>query len=134
MKSDFKWNILIFPPTQHHGDKVPYSPLAMSNYDMSMPPPTSKSSSTKPPSTTTLTLPKTTSANQILSSGSSHFGNNRRNSHKTAHHRYISGPNHLLHWRQNSVKTFFSYFLGFHLARFAMCRLRCLYKQCITSH
>merc|ERR1712020_479869 len=86
-----------FPPPelvnarlQHHGDKVPYSPLAMSNYDMSMPPPTSKSSSTKPPSTTTLTLPKTTSANQILSSGSSHFGNNRRNSHKTAHHRLSS--------------------------------------------
>jgi hypothetical protein len=90
-----------FPPPelvnarlQHHGDKVPYSPLAMSNYDMSMPPPTSKStsSSTKPPSTTSctaLTLPKTTSANQILSSGSSHFGN-RRNSHKTAHHRLSS--------------------------------------------
>ena len=91
-----------FPPPelvnarlQHHGDKVPYSPpLAMSNYNMSMPPPSaaskSSSSSTKPPSTTSctaLTLPKTTSANQILSSGS-HFGN-RRSSHKTAHHRLV---------------------------------------------
>ena len=75
-----------FPPPElvharlHHTDKIPYSPLAMSNYDMSMPPPPT---STLPPTTSCpLTLPKTTSANAILSSGSQ-LGSSR-STHKTA--------------------------------------------------
>ena len=103
-----------FPPPElvrarlHHTDKIPYSPLAMSNYDMSMPPPNNQPSMPPPPSTsktsstsTTATsssacplpLPKTTSA--ILSSGSqlgnhqNHHHNRRSSSHKSAGQRLV---------------------------------------------